>query len=85
MLNNENIEGGPEFLKEIISSYSAGGSNLSYINYPREAYRKGIPLPTAKTFHGYDYKLFNDTTVKPYSDTLMLNSSQDPEPIPPAQ
>ena len=64
MLNNEDIEGGPEFLEQILNNYSAGGSHVSYINYPREAYAKGIPHPSAKTFHGYDYKLLNDTTIK---------------------
>ena len=69
MLNDEDIEGGQNILEEILNGYCAGGSNISYLNYPREAYRKGIPHPSIKTLHGYNYKLFNDTIDNPNDNT----------------
>jgi hypothetical protein len=65
MLNNEDIDDESKILEEILHGYTSEGSSSSYIYYPREACRKGIPLPPTQIFHGYGYKLVNDTTIKP--------------------
>lgn len=65
MLNNEDIDDESNILEEILHGFTSEGSSNSYIYSPREACRKGIPLPPTQIFHGYGYKLVNDTTIKP--------------------
>lgn len=68
MLNNEDIDNESKILEEVLDGYTSEGSSSSYIYYPREACRKGIPLPPTQIFHGYGYKLVNDTTIKSNSN-----------------
>jgi hypothetical protein len=65
MLNNEDIDDESKIIEEVLHGYASQGSSSSYIYYPREACRKGIPLPPTQIFHGYGYKLVNDTPIKP--------------------
>lgn len=64
MLNYEDIDNESKILEEVLHGYTSEGSSSSYIYYPREACRKGIPLPSTQIFHGYGYKLVNDMTIK---------------------
>jgi hypothetical protein len=68
MLNNEDIDDESKILEEVLDGYTREGSSSSYIYYPREACRKGIPLPPTQIFHGYGYKLVNDMTIKSNSN-----------------
>ena len=57
LLKAEDLQGGGDFQEMVINNYKSTGSNISYINFPRAALRKGVPSITSPTFHGHGYKL----------------------------